>query len=310
MKPITAVTDRGVLIICMAISFMLWLGNTLSETHISRRLPIELEYVHLPTDLVPVQVLPERVFIGIEANGVDMLRYNWRKNQLILNYDDYRNSTKISTDKFQLLLNEQFPNTKILDISPDTILFSFQKKYTKKVPIQMTADISPATRFTIQTVAIRPDSLEISGIKSAIDTIQTWKTQTLSARDLTENLVGKLPLENSAISTIQTNIQEVDYEVLVEEYTEKRLEHIPITIQNLPAPKSVFLYPSQVSLQFQVPVSKFDDINANNFQIVADFKDINWKMDKTVPFHAINNPPYIKSLKIIPRSYAEFILMK
>lgn len=304
-----AANDRTPLLVCMAISLVMWLASALSESYTTSQIPIDVSYRNLPTNKLPSQPLPQQLHLSIETNGIQILKQYWQKNSLIIDYTNYKSAQMLPTQQLNLLLLPQLPNTKILSISPDTIFFKFERKASKKIPILGNNDVKSAKRFDIKEIVFQPDSVVISGPPSVLDTIKYWKTQKLVLRDLSQDFEGTVPLAPPDISTLSLDTANVFYTIKVEEFTEKKLTDIPIEINNLPKGMSVFLYPPTITLQFQVGISEFEYINQSNFKIIADFTDIDFTKDKLIRLTVAQQPLTIKSLTILPQNSVEFIVM-
>lgn len=309
MKLFLAASDRTPLLVCMSISLVMWLVSALSESYTTSQIPVEVLYRNLPDNKLPSQPLPQQLHLTIETNGIQIIKQYWQKIRLTIDYANYIPAKILATQQLMPLLMPQLPNSKILNVSPDTIFFKFERIAQKKIPVFSDSDAKPAKRFDIKEIILQPDSVIVSGPASVLDTIKHWKTQKLVLRDLSQDFEGEVPLVLPEISTLSLNTNNIMYTIKVEEFTEKKLLDIPIEIKNLPKGMSVFLYPSTVTLQFQVGISEFEYIKQSNFTIVADFIDIDFTKDKLIRLSVAQQPLTIKGLSILPQNSVEFIVI-
>lgn len=308
MKSLLPPTDRTPLLVCMVLSLVLWLSNALSQSHTNSHLLVHITYTNLPTHKLPAKVLPQQLYLTLECTGIERIRQYWQQSSLNIDYANYQPTQHLTTKALYPLLTALLPNANILTVNPDTIFFRFEDKKAKKVPLQLNESIKVARRFALKQISLQPDSITIIGPRSTIDTLQAWKTEQLVLRDLSQNFEGEVPIA-ALPAILQADTTTIVCRIEVEEFTEKKLDNIPITITNLPKGVSVFLYPPTVTLQFQVGVSEFNLIDRNNFTVVADFGQTDIEHEKIIPLHIAQQPPHIKNLSIQPQKNAEFIII-
>ena len=78
MKSLVAATDRTPLLVCMAISLVMWLASALSESYTTSQIPVDVSYRNLPTNKLPSQPLPQQLHLSIETNGIQILKQYWQ----------------------------------------------------------------------------------------------------------------------------------------------------------------------------------------------------------------------------------------
>ncbi|MFQ6928284.1 MAG: hypothetical protein ACLRS8_10065 [Parabacteroides merdae] len=69
----------------------------------------------------------------------------------------------------------------------------------------------------------------------------------------------------------------------IEEYTEKTLE-IPVICTNLPPHYTLRMFPAVVKVSCNVPLSRFKDVSADDFEIRISFADLEQSASGTLPF--------------------------
>jgi len=92
----------------------------------------------------------------------------------------------------------------------------------------------------------------------------------------------------------------------VEQFTERSL-FVPITIKN--APDSLKTFPERAKLSCVVGLSKYNDIDKNSFQLVADLKGIPLNTEKnTIPVLVTKQPDFVRAVNFQPRSVEFFFV--
>ncbi len=92
----------------------------------------------------------------------------------------------------------------------------------------------------------------------------------------------------------------------IEEYTEKTLE-IPVTCPNLPRRYTLRTFPSVVKVSCNVPLSRFKDVSADDFEIRVSFTDLEQSTSGTLPLLLNKKPSWVDAATISP-DRIEFIL--
>jgi hypothetical protein len=294
------------LVLCSMLSVVLWLLNDLNRLQTSS-VQIPVRFTGLPYDMVTTNTLPTHMDATVEATGFNLL---WR--QIIREEKPVeiplRLENGIVTPDQTFLFNINYymdditdalgSHVKIRRIFPDTFSIRFARKYSRKVPIVLSADLGFEKEFYVsETVKLSPDSVIISGTKEKVTTISAVSTRQLSLKKLKETYQGKIELEN--INGINYNLQEVEVTLPVEQFTEKVLS-LPVIATNVPAHLELNTIPNIVTLKILVPISDYSQIDATLFQVSADFP--NSQAVNQVILKVTRKPEFVKILSISPTS--------
>ena len=106
---------------------------------------------------------------------------------------------------------------------------------------------------------------------------------------------------------IKIDRKQVEIYLPVEKFTEDE-KVIPIQLTNVPDSLQVNYFPKNVSLNYLVPISKYNKITAEQFIVQCDFNNRFSKQGIIIP-EVIKKPEPIKNLKISP-SKIEFLIKK
>lgn len=218
----------------------------------------------------------------------DHLKYN-----LLENHYEIAKSLPFDMNKAEFLEKE--------------IHIPFQLKSTKKVPVVSQIRIKYAAGYDSEdSLAIIPDSMNISGPSSVIDTVTRVYTQALTLKEVKNSLSKKIPLKGimEEVSFAQENVQ---YKLAVEKFTEKELE-IPIEIINAPSQADISLYPGTVKVNFKVSLKKYNQVNDRDFKIKVDYKEIAEDKNFLIPKIA-EKPEVVHAVRMSPKKI-QYIIRK
>jgi YbbR domain-containing protein len=291
------------------VAVAMWLLNKLTERY-TTEVAVTVQYVNLPANKAPIIALPQQLYITVRAGGVDIIKQlKLQSPKPLIDYEKHANHRHyIPTDELISYLEVQLENIIIIDIRPDTIRFAFDDFKTRRIPIKVSADIETAAHFNLKDVkATNPDSVDVSGAAALIDTLSYWQTETLTMRDVSQSAKGDIALvsPNNLISLSSNSTQ---YEVNVEEYTEKSLS-IPIQVVNLPKNTKIFLYPNTATVYFQVGTDNFEHIDEGYFKVEADFNNYDIANNNYIDIAISNAPHQIRNMRVEPLT-VEYIIME
>ena len=303
-------SDKKLLLVCLVISAILWFFTALTENY-EHQLVCELEYVNLPTDLVPVYPLLDEMQVYLTGNGFDLLRYSQKsKRKIQIDYHFWEAKEPILYEEIVEVVSHQLHHFRIDNLRPNTLPFSFQERHAKTVPLRLKKKISTnQTWFLADSVRLIPDSVLLSGPKELVDSIDSWPTNLLKLEKLENNVSGTVDLMSSKAFNLSIEPNKVNYEVKVDQWTEKTMT-LPIESLNLPDSLLVFLFPKKANLKFQVPFSQYELLNEGQFSIVADFEKM--AISKVAKNNKINlqlqtQESHIRNIRIEP-SAVEFVV--
>ena len=104
---------------------------------------------------------------------------------------------------------------------------------------------------------------------------------------------------------MQYNISEAEANIQAEQFTEKSM-FIPIVVKN--APQKLKIFPNKIKLDCTVALSRYAELNANNFVVEVDLRFSSGK-GNTLPIILSKQSPFARNIKFSPKS-AEFYIEK
>lgn len=306
-------------LLCLVLSSLFWLLTSLSEEYIAE-VKIPVSYTNTPTDYLisnePLRVIDAEV----RGTGFDLLWY-WLRlekpaikvnaNPAALPYTKRNGRNyhyRLTNEKSGHLSNIKDNQLTLLSLSPDTIFLRFSPKYVKQVPVKLQANITYAKQYgASSSPQIEPDSITLIGPKELLDTISCVPTQPQQWNKLTESVTARINLQQfEHLPFVELSHKSVQVALNVVEFTEGEVM-VPLHI-NAENPEAIKVFPKQVRLKYQVPLTAYDQVEASQFQASITFHKTDLQAT-TLPVSIDYIPESVKQVRVFP-SQVEFIIQK
>jgi hypothetical protein len=270
-------------------------------------LPIHIN--NLPKNVDYLKPIPKEVEVSVEGFGVDLLvqHFQYQPDTVQLYYTPERDFL-LTRDYFSQIIQKTPKSTdiKVLRVSPDTLPIQYEFRTQKKVRLFSRAILNLAPNVQLESAyQIRPDSINISGPQSMLDTIEAWYTrqQEVFVDEKSKNVI--IPVDT--MEGIRVSPSSATLNMRTSLFTQKKVL-ISITISDLPEDTEVSLNPPTVNLNCLVPMKEYDRFK-DKYNFTIPFSDL----DETIPYFI---PPVEKVLpgfaKIVTRApfQVDFIVIE
>ncbi len=270
--------DLLVFLLFFVLATGLWFINALRKEY-TTTISYPVKYVEFPNDYILLGKPQSKIQIQIRSLGFSILPYHMGKllEPHLLNVSSFR---RIKTEKrygaylpTREIFNSfagTFPkDIKLVSISPDTLFIFFEKKERKKVPIKFNSQLKFKPQYYQSgKIKLKPDSVEVSGPSSLIDSITFVNTEFKTYEALSDSLGRNMSLER--IGNIEFTPSRVVVSIPIEPFTEKSMR-IPIKHLNIPDTLTLKTFPDDINLTFTVAASRFNTVKAQDFSVAVDF---------------------------------------
>ena len=295
-------------VVCVAIASGFWFLNALSKSY-TVDITIPVTYSNLPNNKTLTNKLPEQFDLRIKAFGFTILRnklsflfmpFDFNVNDMTDNrmMESKRNSFDFSSRQFVSDLTYQLSNEiEILNISPDSLHFQFDKMGQKRVKVKPMVTVELKKQFQISgKIQISPDSVNVNGPQPLLDTLKFVLTELQKFHSVEKLINTEASLQK--IKDAYFEPEKVTVKIPVEEYTEAQLS-IPILLTNQPSDLNIKLFPSKVKVAFLVGLSRFQEIKPEDFKFSVSYSDIA-EGKQRLKIISESTPDYLYELKITP----------
>lgn len=293
----------------LILSASFWFVNVLDKVR-ETTIDIPIRYVSVPQNIEFTNNVPISIKVSVRDNGKELLNYSRKNNKPIaidFNRQFYQNGTiVVSADEIrQVLIRYLSPTTAITQIQPDSLVVAYRKLETRNVRVQLEKHISLAHQYVLdENIVIEPSQVAVVGAGMLFDTLSFVKTNVLELHNLKDTVTRVVKIK--PIAGLRFVPDEVKVKLNVERFTEKRIV-VPVTVINCPDDILLRIFPSQVELSFNVPMSRFSTINVNAVRVLFDYGQLNGdnKLKHTLKIE--NNEPLIRNLRLRP-SDVEYLI--
>lgn len=253
-----------------------WLLQTLNYDYEAEfSIPIRLKNV--PNNVVLTSEPPAELHVKVKDKGTVLLNYMLGKSFFPVNldfdnYDGRNNHVRIYASEFEKkILSQLSASTRLLSVKPDTLEYIYATGKSKLVPVTLVGQVLASRQYYISDTIYKPDSVLVYAPENILDTIKTAYTQRLVLDDVSDTVRQRVSLERVKGAKFVPNA--VDLTFPVDIYTEKTVE-VPLHGVNFPADKVLRAFPSKVQITFQVGLSRFKKITADDFLINVSYEEL------------------------------------
>lgn len=264
----------------LIVATIFWFLSALNRDY-TTDIQYPVRYTNLPRGQVLMNQLPENLTLKVTGHGYTLLRHRLSRKLLPIIFDV--NSFILSSledtvnQKFYVLsrvaqnkiANQMSSEINILEILPDSIIFVFSDVAIKKLPVKPVLNIEFESQFMVKgTITAVPDSVDVEGPRSLLDTLQYAYTQAIRILNVKETQSKKVGF--AEFDQVFYSEKGVTVNIPVEQFTETSLK-IPIVPVNVPEELSLKLFPAEITVSFMVALSDFDKIKPHHFIATADY---------------------------------------
>jgi len=299
--------------ICVIIATVLWFLNALNKEY-TTEITYPVKYTDFPKGKLLVSEPPKEIALTIKAHGFALLRYSistsflpivLNVNSLIDRQDvlEYNVPTSELKDRISTQLNSEI---QLSNIKPEVIAFKFSRFESKKVPVTPRVDYTLKRQFMLKNdISVLPDSVEICGPASILDTLDTVYTLPISLKDLSKDVTKTVSFEE--IYGTQLDANDAKIKIEVERFTESK-KTVPLVVKNLPDSLLIRLFPPSIEVTFDVGLSHYEVVSDTSFSFSVDYEQI--KDNPTaLDIIAEKQPDHIKDLIFKPET-VEYLIEK
>ena len=305
-----------IVLVCFFIASVFWLLIALSRNY-SATISLPVTYSNFPSRKVIVNDLPDKVAVKINTSGFKIIALSLRKSEDVVNIDIAQGLSNSGSLSDALAIPTRYflqdfarslgVNIDVTGFAPDSIVFLFKDKVSKKVPVRLDLSFTLEKQFdTVGTPATIPDSILVSGPPSHISKIKEIVTEAIRLKKVNGTMIK--PVKLILPSMITSSSEFVKLNLAVEEFTEGVLE-LPVRVLDVPSGFIIHTYPEKVKLRYQVPLSRYKEIDQQQFDVLAEASVLPSSAITVLPLRLALMPANARNFLLEP-SEVEYILRK
>ncbi len=296
---------------CLILAAVAWVFTTLSNSY-NFTVKEVLTYKNTPQKRAFHSLQPDTINATIQGTGWDMLfskmNFENRKITVDLHTLDSKDYVVLSSQLKEINERKDFDN-QIIGFNPDTLYFDFSNRAVKRVPIRLVSNINYQQQYAQSSdVVIKPSYVTLSGPGNALEHIESWDTDSLTADSVNETVRTNVNLQPSKEGNVNIYPKSVHVVVPVDEFTEKEI-YIPVKLVNNHDYYKVKIFPLKVKVTFTTSLNRFAQMDEDLFEATADLNLWKDRSYSSLPVKLSRRPAYCKIVKIEPQNI-DFIVRK
>ncbi len=258
------------------VSFSFWLLQVLDDDY-ETELAIPIRLKDVPEDVMMTSELPPMLQVGVKDRGTVLANYLWGQaffpvSLSFQDYEDKGNQVRIPAATLSKMIGSQLnQSTKLLTIKPDTLEFIYTKGKGKKLPVRLQGEVKANRQYYISQTVCSPDSVMVYAPQSILDTLTSAYTQPLHVENVSDTTHCRVDFLN--MKGVKFVPAYIDVTFSVDVLAEKTVE-VPVIGMNFPADEQLRTFPPKVQVTFQVGLSRFKEMTAEDFVVGVDFKEL------------------------------------
>jgi YbbR domain-containing protein len=300
----------SVFITCLVLALVAWVFTMLSGKY-NFTIKQTLVFKNAPQRRAFKALQPDTVEVTMQGTGWQMVfsRMSLVNKPISIDLHTLEHSNFIALNTQVAQINRKMDaEHKIIGFDPDTLYFDFTNRMVKKIKVEPVLNIQYQPQYApADNILVNPAYVTINGPASVINKINSWKTDTLKATQVNDNIKAYMPLQRAKEGNINNYPKTVQVFVPVDEFTEKTIK-IPVRLINNPHYENVKYFPQQITIKFTTPLSRYAEVDEDFFEATADFSL--WQQGYSVlPVNLVRIPAYCRIVSIQPRNI-DFLVKK
>lgn len=291
------------LIAAFLVSLLMWFITNLSKEY-TKVIPVTVEFSEINSGHL-IKCNDSVLNVKIKGTGFSLWSNQLKTMKYTIPVKEYK--TSWNWQQNQYLFSQTFPkNIEVVNVKPSAIAFTQFKLEHKKVVVQPQITIIPKLGYGITSYTVSPDSVLIYGHQNEIKKVNSIKTDSLVFNEVQSDVLGKVSvLLPSGI--LQISEKYLNYQYTIERYTQGEFL-VPIQLMNVPEHLEVSIFPKQIQVQFQSPLSLFESYQSQHFLLTVDCSALENK--KTLPILLKEIPNGLKNVRLLKKSVTFLVLEK
>lgn len=298
----------------LLLSLLLWSLIKLSQ-HYDTTMTFNVAYGNVPQDRTLLGEPLKQIDVNLRGNGFRLLNYAFFKPTVMVDLNKVRAANNdlfyVNTNQDLSLIQGQFPNEiKLIGIKPDSLFMHLGINKSKTLPVALDLEIQFEKGYNLEEkIILEPNEVSVSGREDLIDSIQALSTESIVLTEVDANFsqIAKLKIEERFD---ELNFSHTAVKVIgkVGKFTEGIIE-VPIEVINLPDNVTIKLFPNKLEVLYVVGLSKFKDINSDNFKVICDYDEVEDGDKNSMTPKVTTNSPAIINYRLL-QSKVEFLIKK
>ena len=299
LKSTSGFKNAMLFLVFVCVSAIFWFILALNDSA-QDHFNVNLRIVNQPDSVTFINDVPEKIHVAVSDKGTNLWRNGYLKHPTInIDFKEYSSDgiLKYSYNDLISSLKERFGNTALItSVSLDSLQLMYTTNPGKKVPILVNCQVFPASGTTLEgSVKASPGSVFIYGSKEVLDTINYVSTEPVTLRNISETTEMEVKIKK--IKGARAIPSKVNLIVPIEPLVKKQAM-VTITAINVPEGEELLLFPSKVPVEYYVAMSRLNDDEDENIELVVNYDEIPFSKSGKLPLETHKFPERLKNLQL------------
>lgn len=308
VKAFFCTKDVLTFLVFLLISTSFWFVHALDRPR-ETKLNIPFVVEGIPADVQLLNKLPETLEVKVRDKGKNLFHYGKNKiTPIRVSLDGYfkedEGVIRLSKQMLQhRVLSALNATSELLRFAPDTLLVLYTHQHQKEVPVSMKTMLQPTRQYQLRKAELSPKTIMVYGAKARLQQLDSVYTEETIITNIKDSMNLRLPLVQ--IEDVVMSNKDVQVQVVAERFTEKKML-FPVEPVHFPGNYSVKVFPAEVEVSFNVPLSEFAFVSEEDVRVLLDYHDV----QSDVAHQAVKleyTLDYLRNIKVKPME-VEFLL--
>jgi len=261
------------LIISIAFSVIIWGTISLSEEYYAN-VNVPLQVVGFPNGFSIGNEIPENITIKLRGIGWKLFAVNIGKEVT------YKISVKGDSGFIQIKLMDHLTDNRwmlseldIIDIVPNSLSFSIERRVTKKLPIVADLNLDYKVGYGLaKEVVLEPDSVLIDGPRSVVNSLTEIKTKEIKLSSLDKLIIKNVDFIYLPGTSYETKFVSVNLDI--QRIVDKQFDDIDVEVLDVPPDRDVILLPNKISCNVRGGIEILGKLEKDQFRAFVYYRDV------------------------------------
>lgn len=305
---------KHALLVFLLCSTLFWFLTKLSKEY-ETIVVYSVNYENLPSLKLFQNSPVNKIEIYVKATGFNLISEQLKTKKIniglrnVIAKGEYNYFLLLKSKEIQVR-NQLDKNVKLIGFVKDTLFFELGFNKHKKVPVIANLDFRFKSGYNLSNkIFLIPDSIVVSGPEAQVDKINSIASSLLILEDIVEDVFIEIPIViPEGVEKLNFDVEKIQIVAEVEKFTEDSF-NVPFVITGLPMGTKITTYPNSVKVIFQVGLSNYKKISANDFKVVCSYQKSELENTDFLVPKLLVKPSLVSSIKIVPNRI-EYLIQK
>lgn len=289
--------DLRVILLCFLAATTFWIFNALNETYsASIKYPVAFSYNE--DDYIVMESLPDEVYLNLQGIGWNLFRKSLgiKVTPLRIYLEEPSEIRVIPGSSLPAIISDQLDEFNLNYVLTDSLYINIDRKLEGYYKIRIDSSAINLDEDHVISSRIRyyPDSVHLIGPAAILQRIGDTLILNIPENNISSDYDEEVPITFNRNELITKNPEFINVSFNVEELIETTLE---VKVNKANFPENTSLADSIIEVAVSIKESNFEQLNAADIDVAADFRNFN-ASDSTIEPRIRLYPDYINEISV------------